>query len=166
MQQESENLRDELQVALLAAEDIKVLRAKVSTLVLRAREEKEEKLIIQNKHALVSGKLDMVVSHMEKLMSHLRIESKQKAKIIESRKSVRSQLFQMRAIADRQQKIISSKNRYVTDCEALCYAVMCEGGNLTSWRASPPTLSGCTQVYQRDLRGCKASGGPAPSYGR
>lgn len=106
-------LRDELQVALLAAEDIRALRAKVSVLVVRIREEKEKRLLVEENQSAIHKKLEMVTDHMEKLMNHLRIESKQKQKIIDSRRSTRRELLEMREICQRQQKIIASKNRYI-----------------------------------------------------
>lgn len=114
-QADFDNMKDELQVSLLAAEDIKALRAKVCTLVIRLREEKEEKLRISSKHDMVSRKMEMLANHMEKLMNHLRIESKQKCRIIESRRALRKELDTMRDIAARQQKIIESKNRYIAE---------------------------------------------------
>jgi hypothetical protein len=104
-------LRSELQVALLAAEDIRALRAKVSILVTRVREEKEKRLDFQEKHGIVVKKIDMITDHMEKLMNHLRIESKQKTKIIDSRKRAKKEFIEMRAVCERQQKIINSKNK-------------------------------------------------------
>lgn len=121
-QADFDNLKDELQVSLLAAEDIKALRAKVSTLVIRLREEKEEKLKISTKHDVLKRKVEMLADHLEKLMNHLRIESKQKCRIVESRRSLRKELSTMRDIADRQQKIIESKNRYISE--------ICEGSKL------------------------------------
>jgi len=114
-QADFDNLKDELQVSLLAAEDIKALRAKVSTLVFRLRDEKEEKIRLQGKEATLKRKLDMLADHLEKLMNHLRIESKQKCRVVESRRSLRKELVTMREIADRQQKIIESKNRYIAE---------------------------------------------------
>lgn len=112
---ESNLLRDELQVALLAAEDIKALRTKSSMLVERLREEKEKRLKIEERQEATTKKLAMVTDHVEKLMTQLKIEAKQKLKLIDSRRSVRKQLQEMRQLCERQQKIIESKNRYIIE---------------------------------------------------
>ena len=90
LEKESQNLRDELQLALLAAEDIRVL---------------------QNKESMLRRKMEMMADHMEKLMNHLRIEAKQKARIIDNRKKTVRELSEMREICLKQQKTIESKNR-------------------------------------------------------
>ena len=111
LERESDNLRDELQVALLAAEDIRALRVKSTLLIERLRDEKESRLRLQSRYDLLNRKLEMMADHMEKLMNHLRIEGKQKHKIIDNRKKISKQLQETRLICEKQQKIIESKNR-------------------------------------------------------
>ena len=129
LEKESDNLRDELQVALLAAEDIRALRVKSTLLIERLRDEKEARLKLQAKNELVNRKLEMMADHMEKLMNHLRIEAKQKHKIIDNRTQISKQLQEARLVCEKQQKIIESKNRleylFVCSHSSIFYCINC-----------------------------------------
>jgi hypothetical protein len=83
MMQRIKELEHELHLALGAAEDIRALKAKLLQMVERNRQEKELRLRSELEVHHTKKKVDMLSDHMEKLMSHLKLETAMKLRVVE-----------------------------------------------------------------------------------
>ncbi len=83
LKQKLKDLKEELRLALSAAEDIKALKAKLMQMVERIRSEKETKTKIEESLKQSKKKVDILSDHMEKLMGHLKHEGAAKIRAIE-----------------------------------------------------------------------------------
>jgi hypothetical protein len=76
-------LEEELRLALGAAEDIRLLKAKLLSMVDRSRTDKEARIRIEAEGKLTKKKVQMLTDHIEKLMTHLKHEAAAKIRALE-----------------------------------------------------------------------------------
>jgi len=115
MQQRIIALEDELHTALLCAEDIRLLKAKLSSLVERARIDKERLIKSESESAFAKKKMEMLRDHLEKLMTHLKHEAAAKVRSQEQLRVKERDLYKVEEQARIIQRKSSAKDRLVLE---------------------------------------------------
>lgn len=115
LQQRILNLEEELRLALIAAEDIRALKAKITQLVGHLRSEKESKVRVDNEVKLFAKKLNILTSHIEKLMAHLKHEATAKIKFMDKLKVSETEVQQLKGQITQQARKIVAKDRLIAE---------------------------------------------------
>ena len=109
------DLEGELQLALGAAEDIRLLKSKLMNVVDRNRIEKERTLKIESDAAFTKKRMDMLADHLEKLMTHLKHEAATKVKLQEKIRVLERELVDVKENASILQRKSAAKDRLVLE---------------------------------------------------
>ena len=115
MLQRIHSLEEELHTALLAAEDIRLLKGKLMGLVDRARIDKERLLKAESECAFAKKKMEMLRDHLEKLMTHLKHEAAAKVRAQEQLRIKERELYKVEENARIIQRKSSAKDRLVLE---------------------------------------------------
>ncbi len=115
MLQRIASLEDELHTALLSAEDIRLLKNKLMSLVDRARIDKERLLKAESESAFAKKRMEMLRDHLEKLMTHLKHEAAAKVRSQEQLRVKERELYKVEENARIIQRKSSAKDRLVLE---------------------------------------------------
>lgn len=115
LQQRILNLEEELRLALIAAEDIRALKAKITQLVGHLRSEKESKVRVDNEVKLYAKKLNILTSHIEKLMAHLKHEATAKIKFMDKLKVSETDVQVLKGQISQQARKLVAKDRLIAE---------------------------------------------------
>jgi len=115
MQQRIISLEDELHTALLSAEDIRLLKAKLLSLVERARVDKERLIKAESESSFAKKKMEMLRDHLEKLMTHLKHEAAAKVRSQEQLRVKERELYKVEEQVRMIQRKSSAKDRLVLE---------------------------------------------------
>mmetsp|Transcript_33170 Transcript_33170/g.33780 ORF Transcript_33170/g.33780 Transcript_33170/m.33780 type:complete len:534 (-) Transcript_33170:176-1777(-) len=109
------NLEEELRLAFNAAEDIRVLKAKVIQLVGHVRHEKECRLKAETEVKLSHKKMNILSNHIEKLMAHLKHEATAKIKYMDQLKVSEAEVQRVKQNVVLVSKKSSAKDRLIVE---------------------------------------------------
>ena len=115
MAEHIQQLQDELRNALKAGEDIRLLKAKLESLVERARKDKERYLTAKSGEEFAKKKMDMLRDHLEKLMTHLKHEATAKVRTQEHLRVQERELFKVQEQKAIIQRKSNAKDRLVLE---------------------------------------------------
>ena len=110
-----QQLQDELRNALKAGEDIRLLKAKLESLVERARKDKERYISAKSGEDFAKKKMDMLRDHLEKLMTHLKHEATAKVRTQEQLRVQERELFKVQEQKSIIQRKSNAKDRLVLE---------------------------------------------------
>merc|ERR1711991_890675 len=107
------DLEEELKLALGAAEDIRLLKAKMNQLIDRIRTDKEIRQKLESDSKLNKKKIQMLSDHLEKLMTHLKHEAAAKIRTMEQLRVSEKETLRMKEKASLIQRKSTAKDRYL-----------------------------------------------------
>ena len=108
-------LEAELRVALKTKEDVRALKVKLSQMIEKLRNEKDIRLRIEEDLVLAKKKILMLSDHMEKLMSHLKLEATSKLKTTEQLRLLEKASFRFKEKIEILTKKSSAKDRLILE---------------------------------------------------
>ena len=109
------DLEEELKLALGAAEDIRLLKAKMNQLIDRIRTDKEIRQKLESDSKLNKKKIQMLSDHLEKLMTHLKHEAAAKIRTMEQLRISEKETLRMKEKASLIQRKSTAKDRYLIE---------------------------------------------------
>ncbi len=109
------DLEEELKLALGAAEDIRLLKAKMNQLIGRIRTDKEIRQKLESDSKLNKKKIQMLSDHLEKLMTHLKHEAAAKIRTMEQLRISEKETLRMKEKAALIQRKSTAKDRYLIE---------------------------------------------------
>lgn len=104
-------LKDEIQVALLAKEEMHVMKVKIEKLLATIREEKERRLELAESNKKSVQHIETLSVHLKKVVTYLRSESKDKVKEIDARRILKKQLVEVLKECDSQDRAIRGREK-------------------------------------------------------
>ena len=108
-------LQTELKAALRTKDDLRALKTKLSQMIEKLRNEKDVRLRTEDDMVLAKKKILMLSDHMEKLMSHLRLEATSKLKTTEQLRLLEKASFRYKDKIDILTKKSAAKDRLILE---------------------------------------------------
>ena len=108
-------LQSELKAALRTKDDLRALKTKLSQMIEKLRNEKDARLRLEDDLGLAKKKILMLSDHMEKLMSHLKLEATSKLKTTEQLRLLEKASFRYKDKIDILVKKSAAKDRLILE---------------------------------------------------
>lgn len=119
LSKKAKTLEDELRVSLQSFDNLNLLKSKSETLLKKVNKEKQQRQVLEKFIESQNKKISLLVTHIEKLMKTLKIESNKNMRSLETNRQFKTEEANLHSKLNKQTKIIATQNRFLYDFHSI-----------------------------------------------